>query len=74
MAIAKINPNSKPTTRELNKLLKEGVIDGWDNGLKEYALNRPLAGEPKFEEYKKKMEDRYEAVATLVNSKKKNSE
>jgi hypothetical protein len=68
--INKMTPNAKPTNREINKLLREGVIDGWDNGLKEYVQNRPADGEPKFEEYKKTMKKRYDTVAALAKHRK----
>ena len=45
--IKKMSPGSNPSVRQLNQFLKDGVIEAWNNGLKEYVLNRPDEGKAK---------------------------
>ena len=63
-AFNQINSNKKPSTRWLNKALKDGVVEGWNNGLKEYALGIPEKGEPKLKVYEKLMQKRYDMATT----------
>lgn len=70
-AIRETTPSAKPTTREINKLLKEGVIAGWSNGLKETVLNRPGDGRQRFERFQETMKAQYEGI--IAQSKQFNS-
>lgn len=65
-AIKNLDPKSDPSSRKISRMLKEGVIEGWDNGLREHVLNGPEAAKPKFEEYKRLMKKRYDTVAALA--------
>lgn len=51
--ILKTTPEARPTTREINKLMRDGVITLWSNGMKEITLGRPEEGRKKMAEYLK---------------------
>jgi hypothetical protein len=51
--ILQTTPEAKPTTQEINKLMREGVVELWSNGMKEITLGRTEEGRKKMAEYLK---------------------
>lgn len=77
VALLAINPNAKPTTREINRLLRNGVVAGWENGLRERVLGLQPRDGTNFDEYKaeaKKLYDKAMAAyqADLASSSSAN--
>lgn len=60
--IKKMSPSANPSVRQLNQLLRDGVIEAWSNGLKEYVLNKPEEGKAKLGAYQKIIKERMGAT------------
>lgn len=61
----KLNPNVKPSKEEINNSMCEGIVLEWNNGLKEYVLNKP-GGKEKLEAFRHKMEQQVAPIKAII--------
>lgn len=66
--IKRLNPNAQTPNDEINRWMCEGVVLEWNNGLKEYALNKP-GGKEKLEEFRKKMDQQVAPIKDMLKDK-----
>lgn len=64
-ALKEVRPLINPSVRQINRFMRNSIIEGWHNGLKEYVLNRPDLGKVKLDNYEKLMKKRLDGIKQL---------
>jgi hypothetical protein len=67
--IMKATPDAKPSTREINSYMRDGVIELWSNGMKEITLGHKDEGNKKMAEYLKKKNPMVDSFKKRISDK-----